>query len=56
MIKKHDWFGILAPIGMAVITGLVYIDGKLIGKAEAYGECADMIKETIESVDLEDES
>lgn len=53
-IKKDDVWGIGMAVGVAVITGLTYFVGKLSGKGEAYGECFDMLKEAIESV--QDES
>lgn len=52
-IKKDDIWGVGMAVGVAVITGLTYFVGKLSGKGEAYGECADMLKEAIESAEIE---
>lgn len=47
MRKKLDLFGILVPLGVGVITGMVYIVGKLTGRSEAYNDCANMLQEAI---------
>lgn len=51
MRKKVDLFGILAPVGIGVVTGLVYIVGKLKGQHEAYTDCANMLREGLKNTD-----
>lgn len=46
-LNKNDVWGLCMAAGTAVITGLVYFTGKLAGKGEAYGECAEMLQEAI---------
>lgn len=53
MRKKKDLWGIFMAAGVGVVTGMIYYAGKLTGKGEAYGECANMLQEAIVSAEIE---
>ena len=49
IFRKKDFFCVFVGLGVCAITGIVYYVGKLLGKADAYGDCANMLQEAIEA-------
>lgn len=54
-MRKNDVWGICMSLGVGIVTGLIYFAGKLAGKSEAYGDCADMLREAVETCNESEE-
>ena len=50
LFNKRDITGLALAAGVGGITGLLYMAGKLSGRADAYEHCGQMIKEMAKAV------
>ena len=52
MRKKKNLWGVVMAAGVGVLTYMIYGIGKLEGKGEAYGDCANMLQEVFDGTQI----